>query len=380
MSTHKDNLIDLGRSLATPMAKESKNLTKQVGNELNHNSKSQGVNTRSTPDKENISSLMFNPAKVQEVEKFEVLQDMAVKFRNSLAFLGDKVLEAWVPAIITGWATHLPPTFGLALTKALGTIVGVRGELGAVRTLNKDVMVNGWKLNRNSDIVANQAKALVNRGETVIHNEAPVVVNTGSVVSTTGYVVSTAADIRSEVCREAISKISNVYGIESDFLTALIKTAAVIKSAGDVSVSANGTLELTSVGDLKLKSGGKLIIESFGGIEAKTPLGVSINAGTALDLGAAGTLTAQSNMLMLHGVGGATLASSGVAAVSGAVGCMPMGMAPIPPFSPGSLVPSIVVPPIPNIGPDLIDSSEKVGGVTMVEGTQGMGPVGGPII
>lgn len=377
---------NMGRRLSVPAARETKNVMGQVGQSFDAGSKALGTAMRGSPEEAPLSSLQFNPAKVQEREKFDIMQDFILRARSNTAYLINDLLGTRIPALVTSLGTQgaplaLLPAMAANMLKTTGTILGLKAEMSSARTMLKDLMVNGWKLTRTSEPVAYSSKAFFVKAESIAQIEAPVVITSGSAISQQGHIVNTLADLHTVTCREELHRISSVYGIDAQFLTALVQVAATIKSVGNIEIAANGDVTLSSIGTMNLKAGGAMNINAGGAINIGSVGVTKISAGGALDLGATGAVSVQAGVaLTMHGVASATLSSTGVSSVTGIVGAMPFPMfTPIPPLRPDLLIPPVFLPPTPVVPPAPFLALESPTASEALPQTQGMGSVGGQI-
>jgi hypothetical protein len=379
------DILSIGQQLAIPSAKEAKTVINQTGESFEHSAKAQGVVTRGTPEEVSGSSLQFNPAKVQEREKWEIYEEFILRFRSKMDFLTETTLVGKVTPFnvllgTSGAPLTKQPLLSVISAKLTGVISGIAAEMSAVRALQKDIMTTGFKIIRQSESLFQQFKGLFVRSESVIDFEAPMINSTASVVTQNGYYINNNADLMAVMCREELHRVANVFGLEADFLTAIVKTAVLMKSAGDIQMDANGAITLSSVGDFTIKTGGKFAVETMGGAKISSLTGIDFKAGTTMNLNAGSAISAQTSILNLHGMASANLLSSGAATVVGSVGAMPMGMAPVPPIDATYAVPPVLIPPIAMLPPDLIKNDSLIKPSETVRQAQGMGSVGGPIV
>lgn len=355
---------DIAKSIGIEVASQAKQTTAGVGTALSHNAKSQAVNTRGTPDDTPKSSLFYNPSKTQEDEKFDLSQAFLMRARGlaqilSAVLLKKDILLEFVPKLVANAPlTSIPAMVLIAkdLSSALGKAIG---EIGSARVLAKDLMINGFKMDRFTEQYGMQAKGVMVKAETFINHEAPVVFTTGTAINHSAITMVETADLKATIVKNEIHRVAQIYGLESDFLMALIKSAVAIKS-GSIELDSMGNITLSAVGDITLQA-----------------TNIKLKAIGSIDMGAAGSISAQTSNLTLHGLASASMMSTGVASVTGAVGCMPLGMFPVPPVRPDLMVPPIIIPPVIT---GLVEPDADVRDSEMVEQTQGMTPMGGSII
>jgi hypothetical protein len=303
-----------------------------------------------------------------------------------MSLIGSVAIQDWimigsVPKLIVNTTLLSLAPMALKGKDILSACGMALGEIGAARVMLKDMIANGFEIKRLAEPMAYLAKAFFVKAETIIHHEAPIVVTTGTNVNVNAILYSEVCDLKASFVRDEIQRVAGVYGLEAGFLTALIQATALIK-AGEVEIDALGTITLNSTAGINLKSTGPIKIESTSTVDIKASA-LKLEGVLSVDVGTPGAISMQAGAAVnIHGVASATMSSVGVAAVSGAVGCMPWGMIPVPPTRPDLLVSSaipvinttIVVPTVPLIP---TDSTREV---EMVEQTQGLTTIGGTVL
>ncbi len=352
----------------------------QMGARQEQHAQELGVLTRGTLEAPPATSLYINPQKSQDTEKFDLQTEMKDRLNASLIFQAEQVNKSWFRSSkLSQWAKD--PTFS---NKVTSTLDAVNHEIGKVIVVLKDIMVNGWKLQRISQSLAVLAGDIVHKANRVLYREAPVVQDHGFIISQTSHNHHITTDVMTKTVRDDLARISGTLGLEADFMVSLVKTAMLLKSTGDLElygknllrISSSGELILESTDNMKISAKGDLEIISGGDLTVGSSGSASLK-GSSLSLLANTSLIAQAGTTAtVHGVAAATLASVGVAAVSGATGAIPFPGMPVPPADPSALVPVLPPLPVPEVEePELIKPSGDVRGVDILPGIVGLDPV-----
>ncbi len=352
----------------------------QMGARQEQHAEELGVLTRGTLEAPPATSLYINPQKSQDTEKFDLQTEMKDRLNASLVFQAEQVNKSWFKTSkLSQWAKN--PTLAATVTS---TLEGVNHEIGKAIIALKDLMVNGWKLQRISQSLGVLAGDIVHRANRILYREAPIVHDQGFTISQVSHSHNITTDVLTKTVRDDLARISGTLGLEADFMVSLVKTALLLKSTGDLElysknmlrVSSSGNLILEATDDLTITAKGDLTLTAGGNLEFGSSGSVKLK-GSNLSLLANQALTAQAGTTAtVHGLASATLASMGVAACVGSTGAIPFPGSPVPPADASALVPIVPPLPVPEVQePELIKPTGDLRGVDILPGVVGLDPV-----
>lgn len=393
MALDKIKAKETAARLAGPASAQAKTVANGVSTALDHNAKSQAINNRGSLEPSVKSSIMFNPKNTQQNEKKDTLQAFFMRSRAVIQLLGEVLIpqDIWV-GVLPKLALHTATLNPLVLVKAVpdmalnaNAIKSISGKalkaLGTSRVLLKDIYTKGFRIERLAEPEAKQAKAFLNRAETCIVNEAGgVVANIGTVVQNTGDMIVTQGNLVTTFANQEVKRIANLYGIEADYLMAMIQTAILLKGADIQIDSTVGDVTINAFKNINIKANGLVKIEGLLGVEVASGVNTKIRSALATDVSGTSVSVQAATDLKLHGVGTALLASTGVAAVTGAMGCLPWGGIPVPPFRPDLIFPPVTTPVVPIPVAGLIVPQADYREPQMLQQTSGMLTMPGTVL
>lgn len=236
---------------------------KQLGNSSKHNADIlAAVVTNSSRDAA-PDSRRSNPAMSAENEKYDIAEQIREKTKMHVSIAADSLKKTLIPALTQFTAKGSPMVQPLATALAMvKDLMSLTIKLGMVRS-------HGWKMLRLSDVYAIFAKAFTVNTESAVRFQAPAILNSAQVVDTAASVVQTTADVEVHMVKDEIHRIAEVFAIDANYLTAVLRAAAVIHATGKIDIASASQLTMTGAAGVKVV-GATIDLNPIGGVPLPT--------------------------------------------------------------------------------------------------------------
>lgn len=226
-------------------------------------------------DREDVeSSLLGNPAEAQELERWDFAEQIKDRTVGGIQTFIDKTIKNDItPFFITTAAR------GLTLIDAVKSLPGVALDLAMLLAKLGPLRVNGWEIQRHTEMWGVIAKMLSFYSETTVHTQAPMITSNASAAhSTKSPMIHTRSDMKIDFAKDEIHRIANSFNLEADQLLMLLKTAAKIH--------ANGKIELATLADVELSGATGLVTKAGTTTKNSSAISHTIAAGVSVTISA----------------------------------------------------------------------------------------------
>jgi hypothetical protein len=250
-----------GRKASQAFRSQAAKTTSQTGSTADKNADLMAaVLTNSDRDQE-VSSLVGNPAEAQELERWDVLENVVARATVTATAAGESTQNELMPALtaLTGR--------GLTPVDTLKVIPLVNLDIATINAKLGPLTVNGWVLDKIAEPMGLIAKAISYHAETVINSEAPTITLTASAtMGLKASLLATRSDVLWDVTRDYIGRISNTFFVEAAQFVALGQNKLRLESNSKIELAAGNTapgagIELDSSGKIDI-SGSSLTLSS----------------------------------------------------------------------------------------------------------------------
>lgn len=229
----KSSYKQASRSSAGAFRSQAAKTTSQSGASANKNADLMAaVFTNADRDKQ-VTSLVGNPAEAQELERWDVLENVLARATSGVTLMGESIQNDLMPALAALTGRGLSPLDTLKVLPLVSLDIATQNvKLGPVK-------LNGWVIKKIAEPYARIAKAISYHAETCINAEAPfikMVASTGMALKAS--TIATRSDVLWDTARDYIGRISNTFFIES--------SQFVAAASQKVRLESNETIELAA--------------------------------------------------------------------------------------------------------------------------------------
>lgn len=248
--------LEAGRKAVPALKPQIAASLNQVGNTLEHNADLQkAINTGSTEAIE-VSSGLTNPFRVAEGEKYDVMEQFRDRLRASIKSTTDTQLDSRLKSGLE----QIKPSGGFSdANKALDV---AKVQLGMVMVKLGQLKLYGWKLLRVTEAWAMTAKAIFFSADGAIRTEAPYIDHTSYVDTTFAHINIDAGDLKVVLVKDEIHRVADAFGIDANYLTALLKATAIIHARGNIEIASHVDLKLSAEAVADIRGGSQIKLSS----------------------------------------------------------------------------------------------------------------------
>lgn len=275
--------VDTTKKLALAVTNHYSDIMGQAGRTAHAISRQRGLVLFNSDGSLKLSSAMSNPPRVHEDEKFDVLEKLHERVKTNLSITQGETIPEYLTKGVAQFAINskLAADF-VDLGK---TAAGILMEILTCGVKISPLKVNGWRIERFSEVLASIVKMRLVHAETIIRHEAPIHTIVGIQTSTESHLNTNIHDIHLTVVKDEIHRIANVFGLDAKKLALLVKETA--------SLQAQQKIEFSSGREVEISAAAKILNKAGTSIKSSAPLHIITD-------GAGGTITMSAGIINLN--------------------------------------------------------------------------------